>query len=295
MIGYRISLDELTAAIEDEEPGWLRKEADRTEEFRRKGRYEERKAIWSAIKRVYMTLQGGCKCAYCERKLESQEYGAGEQDVEHFRPKGQVQKWKAPDWLTGEGVAITEPPARNSGYYLLPYHPFNYSAACKPCNSALKKKHFPIAGTYKLDGDDPTALIGEQPLLIYPIGDFDAAPEDLIGFNGLSPCALKPGGYERARALVTIEFFKLDDFTKRKNLFRERATVISALYPQLQRLAGVADETSKREAEHVVSAFTGQQFPHVNCARSFKRLYDRDPAEAERIFMGAGEFLGSCS
>src|SRR5207342_665422 len=96
--------------------------------------------------------QGGAKCAYCERKLEAEEYGKGEQDVEHFRPKNSVRSWHLPAELAQQGVALGSVANPSSGYYLLPYHLFNYCAACKPCNSAIKSDYFPIAGAYRLTG-----------------------------------------------------------------------------------------------------------------------------------------------
>jgi len=158
MIGYPISRATLQALIEEEKPGWLKNTAKRTESFRQQGRYQEKSSNWSKIKPVYMALQGGSKCAYCERKMESIDYGKGEQDVEHFRPKGRVRPWKIPQRLRDLGIEISEVPGEDHGYYLLPYHPFNYAASCKPCNSALKSDYFPIAGTYQLKG---TAMRGK--------------------------------------------------------------------------------------------------------------------------------------
>jgi hypothetical protein len=111
---------------------------------------------------------------------------------------------------------------------------FSTSVACKPCNSALKSNYFPVAGNYLLDGEDPQSLANERPYLIYPIGDSDDDPETLLQFHGTSPQPVAVDGYKRARALVTIQFFKLDDFEERKNLFRERAVLITALFAQLE-------------------------------------------------------------
>jgi hypothetical protein len=301
VIGYRISKVKLEALIDAEAPGrgnkpsWLERAAARTAEFRANGRYEEKNSIWSEVKVVYMRLQGNCKCAYCERKLEGTDLGKIEQDVEHFRPKGSVKAWKAPKALTDQGIAFTAAPPPGKGYYLLPYHPFNYSAACKPCNSSLKKDFFPIAGAYDLQGDDPVKLQKEKPYLICPIGDFDDAAEDLIKFYGVSPQAVAAAGHGRARALVTIEFFKLDDEAKRKNLLRERAVVIIALHPQMEKLASGATGSAKKEAQKIVDGFTAPNAPHTNCARSFKNLFKTDPAEAKALFDRASNLISSIS
>src|SRR5262249_27335616 len=158
-------------------------------------------SIWSEVKPVYMVLQHN-KCAFCEREMDRY---AIEQDVEHFRPKGSVKAWKPSKKLVEAGVAVTVAPAKGKGDYLLPYNIFNYAAACKPCNSTLKKDYFPIAGKYKLNGTDPTKLSTEKSYLVYPIGAIDDDPETLIEFHGTSPRPVTASGHKRNRALVTIE------------------------------------------------------------------------------------------
>ena len=88
-------------------------------------------------------------------------------------------------------------PPGNNGYYRLAYHIFNYAAACKPCNSALKKNGFPIAGTYRLEADDLEALKDEEAYLIYPLGDMDEDPEELIEFHGVVPRPIAARGHRR--------------------------------------------------------------------------------------------------
>jgi hypothetical protein len=295
MIGYSISQANLEKRIEDESPGWLNKAKERTEKLRKEGCYKEKSSIWSKAKPVYMKLQGNCKCAYCERKLESVDYGKIEQDVEHFRPKGKVKNWRVPKLLSDQGINPTKVPNDDSGYYLLPYHLFNYTAACKPCNSVLKKDYFPIAGNYDLKGEDPKILLKEKPYLIYPIGDFDDAPENLICFHGASPQAVVSSGYKRERALVTIEFFKLDNGTKRKNLFIERARIIVTLHPFLEKLANGAVGTEKADSQKIVNGFTSPKAPHTNCACSFKHLFETDRAEAKAVFDKAVLLIASAS
>jgi hypothetical protein len=186
------------------------------------------------------------------------------------------------------------PPAGTGGYYLLAYHPLNYTACCIPCNSALKSSRFPIAGKYKCLGMDPTRLCDEKPLLIYAVGDFDDDPEDLIEFYGASPRAKRKSGHGRFRALVTIEFFALDDVVGRKNLVRERAMVIIALYPQLENQAtGTAAE--KIAAGLIIDGYTKAHAAHANCARSFVRLFRSKPAEAKEVFLNAADFVAASS
>jgi len=293
LIGYHITRAALEKKIEQHAAGWLKRAATRTRRFRKAKRFRETSSIWSQVKPVYMELQGSSKCVYCERKLESVKYGKGEQDVEHFRPKASVRSWKVPKAVSGAGVAVTKPKKGTKGYYLLPYDLFNYAASCKPCNSALKSNYFPIAGAYRTTGARPESLLIEKPLLIYPIGDFDDPPEKLIRFHGVSPQPVAATGYLRDRALVTIEFFKLDDALGRKNLVRERAAVIIALFPQLQA------QTSARQlgtaARRIIESYTADSAPHANCARSFVALHGAAPQEAVAIYGSAVAFIESIS
>lgn len=294
MIRYAVTQSKLEQAITSKKDDWLERAAEKTEEFRLKGHYEEASPIWSEVKPVYMWLQGKGKCAYCEREMESVELGLIEQDVEHFRPKGSVKSWKAPKQLTEAGIAFTPAPAKGKGYYLLPYHPFNYAAACKPCNSTLKKDHFPIAGTYQLEAEDPADLAQEKAYLIYPIGSLDADPETLIEFYGTSPRPVAKSGFKRKRALVTIEFFKLDDPVKRKNLYRDRALVIISLFPLLQKTTqGTA--AARAAARQTVEGFLKPELKHLNCANSFRRLFEQDAAEAAAVYDAAVELMASIS
>jgi hypothetical protein len=294
VIRYPITDAELRRRIEAEKPGWLARSQSRTESFRIEGDYKESSTIWSEIKGVYLELQGNCKCAFCERSLESNQYGKIEQDVEHFRPKGAIRAWKVPAHLKRQGITPGELPAVRKGYHLLPYNIFNYATACKPCNSILKKDYFPIAGVYQTNGDDPRALQSELPYLIYPIGEIDEDPEKIIEFYGTSPRPASQEQHMRERALVTIEFFKLDEPQGRKNLFRERSLVLMGLYPLLQKTLS-ASITDRSAAQATVDSLLVLNLPHLNCAKSFKRLFARDPAEAKSVYDAAVQFMSSKS
>ena len=286
MIRYPVSEAGLRRDIEKTKPGWLSRAAKRSNKLRKLGRYREKSSIWSDVKPVYIRLQGESKCAYCERKMESVNYGKGEQDVEHFRPKGSVREWDVSEDLRGRGLHFAPVPPGNNGYYRLAYHIFNYAAACKPCNSALKKNGFPIAGTYRLEADDLEALKDEEAYLIYPLGDMDEDPEELIEFHGVVPRPIAARGHRRNRALVTIDFFKLGDPDERENLFMDRARIITALYPLLRtKASGGAGDADK--AVKTVASGHGRRLPHLNCARSFIRLFGRVPEEAESIYKAA--------
>jgi hypothetical protein len=289
MIRYAFEVATLRDRIRQLSSTWLERAAERTRTFRDLGHYAEQGPIWSDVKRAYMEIQGH-KCMYCERSRPD----LIDVDVEHFRPKGNIGQWPVPPALASEGVVCTPVPAPSRGYHLLPYHLLNYGAACKQCNTPFKSDHFPIAGAYQCDGDDPASMAGEQPFLIYPLGDLDADPETLIGFCGFSPVALPPFGHERRRALVTIAFFALGDPERRKDLFLERAVILMALYPQLvESRSGTG--TEREAAADAVRALTASDRPHTNCARSFRRLFDASPDEAKAHYEAARAYFSSSS
>lgn len=287
MIRYPVTLEELRDRIEAEKPGWLARAAERTERFRRAGRYDEASGIWSDIKKVYMRLQH-CKCAYCERQLASEDFGGAiEHDVEHYRPKDGVRRWPGEDVSYGFSTGEEFP----EGYYLLAYHPLNYATACKKCNSPLKASYFPIAGPRGSQSDDPATLRSEVPFLIYPLGDLDEDPEEILTFLGISPVPRTAKGPRRDRARVMIDFFELD---RREELWRERAFKIVALFLALKRSRsgeGEEQEIAREAVETLVSPAS----PHTNCARAFRFLYEEDPAKAAKIAQAAQAYLKSQS
>ena len=237
-----------------------------------------------------MDLQGDGKCCFCERKFESGDLGRYELDLEHFRPKGKITAWDAPQSLLDEGIRFTPPPDASHGYYLLPYNLLNLTVACKPCNSGLKKSYFPIGRAYDLHGDDPRQMDAEQPWLLYPLGDVDVDPEKAISFHGILPQSTSQQPILRQRGLVTIIFFGLDDAFKRKQLMKERAILIVCLYRQLQKT-----KHSCAKATAFVARACAANERHTNCARSFKRLFRTDRAAADRVAAEACEYFVSGS
>lgn len=158
----------------------------------------------------------------------------------------------------------------------------------------MKKDFFPISGQYDLDADEPGNLGAEGAYLLYPIGDLDDDPETIIEFHGVSPRPVATEGHRRLRALVTIEFFKLDDPEKRKHLYRDRAILIMALFPLLKKTREGA-AAAKANAEALVDRFLKPELRHLNCARSFWRLFNRDPVEAEAVYNAAVNFVTTIS
>jgi len=282
MIRYDITEKELRARIDRQKPDWQTRAAAATALYRRAGKYGEPddknwdtqthgvppNPFWSQIKAVYMRLQKN-KCAFCERELTTRPK---DHDVEHFRPKRAVVPWPP----------LPTDPAFPEGYYLLAYHPLNYATACEHCNRSLKQSYFPIEDARLSGQGDPVQLRPELPLLIYPIGDSDTDPEDLLGFQGVVPIPKNadPNTREYRRAQVTIDFFELE---KRDELRRGRAKVLRTLY-----LAFMITETSpqreEREgAQSAIAQCVSDGSEHANCARSFVDLYRQNPAEAKQF------------
>lgn len=291
MIRYPVTEAALHANIDSVAATWRTRAASRTARLA-SGALSNITNIWSEIKPVYMVLQGP-KCAFCEKWIEDQ---AIEQDVEHFRPKNRVSRWRVPRKLNGEGISIAQPSTGTEpGYRLLAYNPFNYVAACKTCNSVLKRDYFPVDGTRDSNATDPTMLASERVYLIYPLGDHDSDPEDLIEFQGLSPQP-KRTGFDRKRALVTIEVFKLDDVRKRKELLRDRAEWIEKLSFALRmRDAPASSVGDVADAERVIQRLTSNASRHTNCLRCFEQLWGAHRSEAEAIVRNIADFLDSTS
>ena len=290
MIRFAISQNELGERIETCSPGWLRKAELKTATLRN-GSPQRITNLWSEIKQVYLDLE--CpKCAFCEKWVEGQPV---EHDVEHFRPKNRIKRWRIPADLQREGIQMTQPAAgTEAGYRLLAYHPLNYATACVTCNRILKRCYFPIAGRRQTTSDDPTTMRGEQPFLIYPINDVDDDPEKLIEFYGLSPRP-KQGGFSRKRALVTIALFRLDDARRRPDLLKARAGAIEHLYFALRERARAATSVDRARAEAAVRRLTSPREAHTNCLRSFQRLWESNRPEAEAVYQHIADWLRGVS
>jgi hypothetical protein len=220
-------------------------------------------------------------------------------DIEHFRPKAKVAVWKPPQEFVTAGVRPSPPagPKGDPGYRDLAYHPWNYAASCKVCNSVLKRNYFPILGTRQSTATDPRNMKDEQALFIYPIGNLDDDPESLIRFDGMHPEPSAPAGTrEYLRAIVTIEVFQLNDAVSRKELFRSRALLLRALCQELLTKSDPASTPAqKTEAERWTAIYLDRTSPHTNCLKCMKQAFDRDRAEATKWIANAASFLSTGS
>lgn len=282
MIRHELDEAKLRAGIEAEDPRWFAKAERRTQNFIRKGRFEEKTSIWSSAKASFMLLQFN-KCVFCERAFTGPDESRIEMDLEHFRPKSAISEWRAPPGVhpypTSFGGAST------TGYYWLSYQTTNYAAACKVCNSDYKGSCFPIAGPRCDDPLKPDTLVNEKAYLLYPIGRSDDDPEDVITFTGTVARPVASSGPNHARAALVIDFFGLNT---RDQLHIQRAEMIErfgkALISVAEGTAGAADRT-------YVAQIGNPLLPHAGCLRAFKRQWDHDQKSARRLFDACRDML----
>lgn len=287
MIRYATSQADLEAKVDAAVPTWRGRAATRTAKFVTAGKYEESSAIWSEIKPVFMAVQHD-KCAYCERQLASADSGgAVEHDLEHFRPKSSVAVW--PD---GSAFAFPTGTPSPAGYFWLAYHLLNYSVACKKCNTGLKLNFFPVPGTRGAAAKSPTDLAAaEKPFLVYPIGELDDDPAEVITFEGLNAIPAKKTGPRRRRADVTIRFFRLNT---REELLRQRATLLDSLGNHLETINDPTTPPARVTAvKKTVERMLKPTAQHSACVAAMTRLYVSNVAQARALIDAARAYLDS--
>ncbi|MCP5112951.1 MAG: hypothetical protein GY953_19160 [bacterium] len=174
---------------------------------------------------------------------------------------------------------------------MLTYHLFNYTVACKPCNQAFKSNYFPIAGPRNTGGGDPRRIKAEKPYLLYPIGNVDADPERIVRYDGVLAVPAPKSGHRHRRALATIVFFGLN---QREEHLAERAEKISHLYVSLGSLNN-SDAFARRHAHVIVDHLCSARSSHTNCMRSFRKLYESEPARARRVVEHVQRYLKTTS
>lgn len=281
MIRIHVTEAALFAKIAAHAPRWLDKAAVRKAFYRKHGGYVAGKDFWGDIKQIYIDLQHE-KCAYCEIRLAGKVLSSKVHEVEHFRPKSRVSTWPP---ASGKGAVGFVPPCRVGkpsvrGYYLLAYHPLNFVIACTRCNSTLKADCFPVRGRRATRAANPGTARSEDPLLIYPLGDQDRDPAQLIGFDGVLAVPRHPHGDERDRALVTIAFFQLNH----EDLTTRRARLIGALWLTLRTAGtpGLDPELRRLHQQAIASAVAGRG-EFAACTRDFVALYQNDRLRADLL------------
>ncbi len=284
MIRYDVSIASVEAAVDSTSPEWRANAAKRTAKFIKAKVYAEKSPMWSTVKPVFMAAQKN-KCLFCERQFESELYGKIEFDLEHFRPKSSVMAWPVEgrhdysyDFDLGSDAS--------SGYYWLAYALSNYAASCKVCNSNLKSNFFPVANART---SAPGDLKAEGAFLCYAIGSEDDDPESLVSFVATTAIPTAAAGDLRRRGQVMIDFF---DLNKREELHRQRASMIILLGGALTNIAtGNGDQADETLAERIVTSV----FPHTNCLRSFRRLWDNDQEFARRVLTSCKLYYASAT
>ena len=285
MIRYPQALNTIEADIRQRVPDWLERAAERTAIFAQAKRYIEEytddtgtahklKPFWSEVKDIYVGYQHR-KCIYCETKLEASMI---QWDLEHFRPKSNVRSWPPRKSLRRYDFALGGD--WPDGYYLLAYHPYNYVAACKTCNSKHKSDHFPIAGERIWDKLHPYDYLAESPYLVYPLGEGDDDPEDLITFVG-AEATPKHTPYTNpqkwCRGRVIIDLFELN----RDGLVYNRATW---LYRTVRVVLNNYSSNDK-ECVNDLEWLKSEKAPFTNCARNFIQLWQTNGDEAVKQFL----------
>jgi hypothetical protein len=234
---------------------WAGRAHHMTEENRRAGRHVRNTNIWSELKDGLVELQQQ-KCAYCERRLGS----AGiEWAVDHFRPKGRISARKS---LLANATDVGGD--SDVGYYLLAYDADNYVVACLTC-SARKANGFPTGRDRRPHTADPAELAQENAYLINPADRLDLDPEHAIAWRGPIPTPGQVAGFDRLRALVTIDVLGL----AREDLVRDRILVILGVLLAHQGTAAGPDVA-------MLDALCGPASQHAGCARYFRRLCETD-------------------
>ena len=263
---------------------WLQRASERTVTYKEAGKVIHHSHIWSQIKEVFMKIQGN-KCAFCETELEGKDSGKGLHDVEHFRPKNRIRKWKSSPEFDTLSIDITDQSV-SKGYHLLTYNLMNYSIACKPCNQAIKSDQFPIKGNYNTDMENPiTESHAEIPLLIFPLGNIDADCESLISFKGSVPVVKKSNGIEFERAITTIDFFRLGRADLRGKLFKERCLKIITVDAFLD------EDDAPNDYDDILKDIIADYSDHANCARSYLHLFKTDKVKALEVLKEAKKFI----
>lgn len=285
MIKITTSKAELEQEVDRIAATWRTRAKKRTRKFLQLGYFKEKTNIWGEVKTVFRKVQYE-KCAYCERKFSSEEFGSSEYDLEHYRPKGRITAY--PTSADGVNYNFSTGDTRDTGYYWLAYDLENYAAACKICNQGLKADRFPIEGTRGVATQNVTELnTAELPLLIFPLQD---DPAEYIDFIGATPKAKFTQGREFRRALVTIDFFCLAD-SRREELNRERFEVIRELYLHYDIIQTSKSNSIKQLAKSIMTALCLEKSKHTACARAYTLLLEQDAMKAWQIYQEAAAYI----
>ena len=177
-------------------------------EFKQKGiaNFEGRET-WKKFKSDMAPATFG-KCGYCELDVFTVDRYKG--DVEHYRPKGRVDRLV----IEADGT-VKGQPLFASGYYWLAYSWNNYILTCNPCNSAYKRNFFPLnpePAAPPKTGDEAA----EDPLLLSPFGPKD--PAEHLVFDHLGVVGSRQGSAYGAATITVCGLSRTPLEKKRRKL-----------------------------------------------------------------------------
>ena len=243
---------------EPDEPDWIawRQDCEKaTEELIKLVKMEEEYEISDLYKKkeikqkYYISIDGpfGGKCAYCETRIVSDQYG----DMEHYRPK------KAVTDEHGNNIRIEDEKGQiipHPGYYWLAYDWRNLLPACELCNRTNpgnknigKQNKFPVKdGFYaKSPGEEEK----EKPLLINPLLE-DPEEHFVIEFKtGLL------SGDEKGKCCIDIFGLNL-----RSGLQKARKEAYTSTLGLIIKFFSSNDETEEKEcAEDLLDIIMGKK------------------------------------
>lgn len=207
----------------------------------------------------------GRKCAYCESRIAH----VMPREIEHFRPKSEVEN--------------PEQPALRPGYYWLGGEWTNLLVACIDCNRARKHtvpgqsgevrlgKHaqFPLSMERQRVRLHTGDINAEEPyrLLIHPCLD---QPEDKFTYNdeGL----IFPNDPDDLQATTSITVYAL----QRKHLVEERKRILNDLKVKLEMLKSLAIEFNGMHAIAPQTDLDGKRFQLTLQMSSIRQMFDQE-------------------
>lgn len=196
---------------------------------------------------VYIAINGpfSGKCAYCETRIASDQYG----DMEHYRPVRAVED--------ENGEIVPHP-----GYYWLAYDWKNLLPSCIKCNRPNpgdkkigKHNRFPVKDNFYSTA--PGQECYEKPLLINPLFE---DPEEHLEVN-LQTGVM--GGDERGKCCIDI--FGLN---VRPGLLEDRKTAYMAVLALLNKYISSNDESEERECIKELSEIIAGRQPYSLVGRT---------------------------
>ena len=283
MIHYKIDQAKLVSEIDKESPNgiWWKKAKREFDRSIAAGAHDPNKEYWGEVKGAFMRLQN-YKCVYCETPLAQGEKAKIDYDVEHHRPKSRVKPWPNSKTRKQLGITYSVSSGRGQGYPELAHHPYNYSVACKVCNSPYKSDYFPILGVPSAAGVFDLTLLnrGERTAIPLPLGDWGEDPSGFLTFHGFVAIPAGADQISKRRAEIVIDFFELN---RRPDLLLGRAAAIAQIYSYLREVQLPNLAIDSVEATRWVDNAISDSAPYSAASRAFYDLFKNSPGKAKEI------------